>query len=66
MIVETSAPGLQPVNKSDLKFSGRIFIYHEYPLLEAKKREIFDLYKARGLSVQFRGTDYLWSKKSNG
>ena len=63
--VETSHPGLQPVSKSDLKFSGRVFIYHEYHLFEAQKRKIFDLYKEKGLSVQFRGTDYLWMRKQN-
>jgi hypothetical protein len=63
--VETKGPHLQPVSKSELKFSGRIFVYHEYPLFEQKKRELFDLYKNHGLSIQFRGAEYVWSQKSN-
>jgi hypothetical protein len=62
-MVEMSAPGIQPVNSAELKFSGRIFIYHEYPILEAQKRELFALYEKHGLSPQFRGSEYLFSKK---
>ena len=61
--VETEGPHLQPVQKSELKFSGRVFIYHEYPLLADQKRRLFDLYKDHGLSIQFRGSDYLWKMK---
>ncbi len=63
VMVESSSIGLQPVNTSELKFSGRVFIYHEYPLLEAQKRELFTLYKKHDLSPQFRGTTYLFKKK---
>lgn len=66
VMVESSGPGLQPVNISELKFSGRVFIYHEYPLLEAQKRELFALYKKHDLSLQFRSTDYLFEKKQIG
>jgi hypothetical protein len=62
-MVESSGIGLQPVNTSELKFSGRIFIYHEYPLLEDQKKELFTLYKKHDLALQFRGTDYLFKKK---
>ncbi|HBG61609.1 MAG TPA: hypothetical protein DDX37_07260 [Candidatus Omnitrophica bacterium] len=63
IVVETEGPHLQPVQKSELKFSGRVFVYHEYPLLAEQKRKIFDLYNDHGLSIQFRGSDYLWKMK---
>lgn len=63
VMVEASAIGLQPVNTSELKFSGRVFIYHEYPLLEAQKRELFTLYATHDLSPQFRDAGYLFKKK---
>lgn len=63
MMVESGAPGLQPVNTDELKFSGRIFIYHEYPILESQKRELYTLYEKHGLAPQFRGSDYLFKKK---
>ena len=62
-MVEMSGPGIQPVNSSELKFSGRIFIYHEYPLLESQKRELLTLYEQHSLSPQFRGSEYLFKKK---
>lgn len=66
VMVQSSDIGLQPVNTSELKFSGRVFIYHEYPLLEAQKRELFALYEKHGLSPQFRDTGYLFKKKQTG
>ena len=61
--VEGGAIGLQPVHSSELKFSGRIFIYHECSLFEIQKRELFELYQKQGLSLQFRGPEYLFEKK---
>ena len=63
VMVEAGAPGLQPVNIAELKFSGRVFIYHEYPILEAQKRELYSLYEKHGLAPQFRGSEYLFKKK---
>jgi hypothetical protein len=62
-MIEMSAPGLQPVNINELKFSGRVFIYHEYPIFEVQKRELYKLYEKHGLSLQFRGAEYLFKKK---
>ena len=62
-LVEMSGPGVQPVNSSELKFSGRVFIYHEYPIFKAQKRELFGIYEKHGLGIQFRGPDYLFKKK---
>jgi len=61
--VEASGLGMQPVNSDELKFSGRIFLYHEYPLVEVQKRELYTHYKKHGLAPQFRGADYLFKKK---
>jgi hypothetical protein len=43
----------------DLTFSGRVFIYHEEFLSIPQKAEILKTYDAKGLSVTFRGSDYL-------
>ncbi len=59
VMVEQSATGMQPVNTSELKFSGRVFLYHETPLLEEQRRELFSLYKSKGLAPQFRDYQYV-------
>jgi len=46
----------------DLTFSGRVFIYHEWPLSNKQKADIVEAYSAKGLDVQFRGVDYLGEK----
>lgn len=43
----------------DLTFTGRVFIYHEWPLSNKEKADIVEAYSAKGLDVQFRGIDYL-------
>ncbi|MFC1524346.1 hypothetical protein ACFL6N_06105 [Thermodesulfobacteriota bacterium] len=63
VMVEGGGIGFKPVNNTELIFSGRVFIYHEYPLLEAEKRELYALYEKDDLSPQFRGPDYLFKKK---
>ncbi len=63
LMVEISVPGMRPVNVSELKFSGRVFIYHEDLVLEVQKRELYTLYEKHGLSPQFRGSEYLFKKK---
>lgn len=63
ILMESSGIGLQGVNTSELKFSGRVFIYHEYHLLESQKRELFTLYEDNNLSPQFRDNMYLHEKK---
>lgn len=63
-LAEWSQPGLQPVNNRELQFSRRIFIYHQYPLFATQKRKLFSLYESRGLSLQFRGQDYVFKKNS--
>lgn len=46
----------------DLTFSGRVFIYHEWPLSNKQKADIVEIYAAKGMDVQFRGIDYLWQR----
>jgi len=43
----------------DVVFSGRIFIYHEYPMTLREMAELEDLFKQQGAAVQFRGPTYL-------
>lgn len=43
----------------DLTFSGRVFIYHEWPLSNKQKADITEAYSAKGLDIQFRGIAYL-------
>ena len=62
-ILEASKPGVQPTTNRELRFSGRVFIYHEYPILAAQKRKLFSSFESRGLSIQFRGQDYLFGRK---
>lgn len=51
-----------PVSLKDLVFSGRVFIYHEYPMTIAEKAEIIQYFKSQGLSVEFLGIEYLQSE----
>jgi hypothetical protein len=43
----------------DVVFSGRIFVYHEYPMNLREMAELEDFYKINGAAVQFRGPTYL-------
>jgi len=52
-----SASGMTSIK--DLTFSGRVFIYHEWPLSNKQKADITETYAAKSLDVQFRGIDYL-------
>ncbi len=46
----------------DLTFSGRVFIYLEWPLTNKQKADIIEAYSAKGMDVQFRGLDFLNSR----
>lgn len=43
----------------DVVFSGRIFVYHDYPMNLREMAELEDFYKLNGAAVQFRGPTYL-------
>ena len=55
----------------ELTFSGRVFLYHEWPLSNKQKADVVEAYSAKGLDVQFRGLDYLgdqirtWDEQHN-
>lgn len=61
--IELRSDYMQPVHSNELIFSGRIFIYHEFPFTEYQKRDLFNIYKKEGLFVQFRGPKYLEEMK---
>jgi hypothetical protein len=63
--VESKDPGdHRGVSTTDLKFTGSIFIYHEWPLLSSEIDGIVPLFKSNGLSPQFRGHDYELSRNN--
>ena len=51
--------GEHAVGLGDLHFTGQVYIYHESPLSVEAKQRIRELYKQKGLSVMFRGNEYL-------
>ncbi len=63
-VVEAKSSRLpNSANISELIFSGRIYIYHEFSLLEKQKRELLDLYEKKDLSVQFIGRPEIRRRK---
>lgn len=46
-------------NQDDLVFTGRIYLYHEADLSIQQRASLIQMYRARHLDVQFRGSDYL-------
>lgn len=57
-------PGESAETFDELKFSGRIYIYHETYLIPARIESLMKEYQDRNLSPQFRGRDYLIMKNS--
>jgi hypothetical protein len=58
LAVISKDPGQIEVDSRDLKFSGRVYLYHSDPLSFAQKATLESIYGQRQLSVQFRGMDY--------
>jgi hypothetical protein len=56
---ETKGAGERPIFSKDLRFSGRIFLYHETPLFEKQKDSLTKLYRTKGAEVQFHGQDWV-------
>jgi hypothetical protein len=56
--IEAIRRGERGTEFKDLQFSGRIFLYHEEPLLSSEIETLTTLYKSKGLDVQFRGFAY--------
>jgi hypothetical protein len=65
--MRTKVPGdTSPTSSVDLAFSGRIFIYYEDMLSLEQLAFLEKQFTAKGLSVQFRGNDYLtlhWNER---
>lgn len=61
--IQTHWPGERPMELKDLRFTGRILIYHEYPIFESKLASLITLYKSKNLQPQFRGPDYSYGRK---
>lgn len=58
-VIIYTRPGEHVPNTSrNLKFSGRIYIYHEQELSVREIADLVDIFKSRNLSVQFRGMSY--------
>lgn len=57
-------PGESSETFDELKFSGRIYIYHETYLLPARIDSLMKEYQNKNLSPQFRGRDYLIMRNS--
>lgn len=51
-------PGHEETRGSELKFTGKVFLYHESALPLAERGKIDAAYRDKGLSLQMRGTDY--------
>jgi hypothetical protein len=51
-------PGERSETWAELKPSGRVYVYHETPLLDSELAELTTQYEQRGLSPQFRSKDY--------
>jgi hypothetical protein len=45
-------------SSKELLFSGRIYIYDEYPILKSEEEELLPYFKQKNLDVIFRGDSY--------
>lgn len=52
----------KPTELKNLRFTGRVFIYHETFLFESEIEELTNLIKNTGMSIQLRGIDYLLAR----
>ena len=59
---ELSPGDSDPIESKDVRFTGRVYIYHEGNLTVSEKGKLSDFYKERGMSVQLRGTDFAVAK----
>jgi|GEM_PF-1092433 len=58
--MEAHWPGERATELKDLRFSGRIYVYHEDALLASELETLTALYKSKGLDVRFRGDTYTY------
>lgn len=64
VIVEVTGFGDRGTELKDLRFSGRIFIYHEYPLTTSQQDGLQTLFASKGLSLQLRGYEYRYNRSA--
>lgn len=63
-------PGDNPQTVSDLRYSGKVYLYHEEALTHRQMAEAEEIFKSHELSVVLRGPDFLatawiaWKQKS--
>jgi len=62
--IERQVAGERGVELKDLKFSGRVFIYHESPLLTSDQDSLRAIYKKKKMELQMRGPDYLFYRNN--
>ena len=55
----TTVDSTQEMSTKDLTFTGRVFVYHEDHFEPMEIASLSKLYQAKGLSVVFRGPEYL-------
>jgi hypothetical protein len=56
---QTFDPGGDITSLDDLRFSGRVFVYHMWPMTLRQKAALVDYFKSKNLAVEFRSMDYL-------
>ncbi len=54
----------RPTNSRELKFTGRIFIYHETYLLAEQKNSLEKLFKRNRVSLMLRSVDYVINRNA--
>jgi hypothetical protein len=67
LLVKTAHPGeTAQTSINDLKFTGRVYVYHEDHFSTRQLADLEELFKQNGAVVQFRGNTYLvlhWNEK---
>ena len=68
----SKAPGENPQTVSDLRYSGKVYLYHEDALTHKQMADVEEIFKSQQLIVVLRGPDFLtqawlaWKQKSHG
>ncbi len=66
------APGENPQTLNDLRYSGKVYLYHDDALTHKQMADVEDIFKSQQLAVVLRGPDFLtpawiaWKQKSLG
>lgn len=57
--MQTFDPGGDITSLEELQFSGRVFVYHMWPMTLQQKADLVIYFKSKDLAVEFRSIDYL-------